>query len=195
VIGLLPAATAVAAVLRGGERPSVTFWVASIAGAVAVVGFVVLTSGGFGGLHLSDLLLLGAVASAAIGYSEGALLSRELGSWQTICWALILASPVMVGIAAFGLRDGWPQAGFGSWASFAYLAAVSMFLGFFAWYRGLAIGPISTVSQIQLVQPLFTIVWSALLLHEALGWEVWLGAAVVLACAATAVRARVSARG
>ena len=195
VIGLLPAATAVAAVIRGGERPSVAFWVASVAGAIAVVGFVVLTSGGFAGLHPSDLLLLGAVVAAAIGYSEGALLSRELGSWQTICWALLFALPVMVGVTILGLQGGWPQAGVGEWLSFAYLAVVSMFLGFFAWYRGLAIGPIATVSQIQLVQPVLTIVWSGLLLGELLGWQVWVGAAVVLACAATAVRARVAARG
>ena len=193
VIGLLPAATAIAAVIRGGERPSFLFWVASTAGAIAVVGFVVLTSGGFGGLHPSDFLLLGAVASAAIGYAEGALLSRELGSWQTICWSLIVVLPIMAGVTFLGLGDGWPQAGPEHWWSFAYLAVVSMFLAFFAWYRGLAIGPIATVSQIQLVQPVFTIVWSGVLLGEVLGWQVWLGAAVVLACAAVAVRARVAA--
>jgi drug/metabolite transporter (DMT)-like permease len=89
---------------------------------------------------------------------------------------------------------GWPEVGLPAWLAFAYLATVSMFLGFFAWYRGLAIGPISRVSQIQLVQPVFTIVWSALLLHEHLDWTVWAGAAIVVLCAATAVRSRVGVK-
>jgi len=191
VIGLLPVATAIAAVLRGGERPSLLFWLASSVGAVAVVGFVILTSGGFSGLHLADLLLLGAVALAAIGYSEGALLSRELGSWQTICWALIVGLPAMLPLALAGTAGGWPQADAASWASFAYLAVISQFVGFFAWYRGLAIGPIARVSQIQLIQPVMTIAWSALILGEQLTLLVLVGAVVVLLCAVTAVRSRI----
>lgn len=197
VIGLLPAATAMVAVLRAKERPSRAFWWASTAGVVAVIGFVAITAGGFAALEPADLLLVAAVALAAIGYAEGALLSRELGSWQTICWALLVALPVMVPLTVLGAasmieaHQGWPEVQLSTWLAFAYLAAVSMFLGFFAWYRGLAIGPISRVSQIQLVQPVFTIVWSALLLHEHLDWTVWAGAAIVVACAATAVRSRV----
>jgi len=191
VIGLLPVATAIAAVLRGGERPSLLFWLASSVGAVAVVGFVILTSGGFSGLHLADLLLLGAVALAAIGYAEGALLSRELGSWQTICWALIVGLPAMLPLALAGTAGGWPQADAASWASFAYLAVISQFVGFFAWYRGLAIGPIARVSQIQLIQPVMTIAWSALILGEQLTLLVLVGAVVVLLCAVTAVRSRI----
>ncbi|MGV8883479.1 MAG: DMT family transporter [Rhodoglobus sp.] len=197
VIGLLPAATAVAAVLRAKERPSRAFWWASAAGIVAVIGFVAITAGGLAALQPADLVLVAAVVCAAIGYAEGALLSRELGSWQTICWALLVSLPVMVPltvIAAASMIEanrGWPEVGPAAWLAFAYLAGVSMFLGFFAWYRGLAIGPISRVSQIQLVQPVFTIVWSALLLHEHLDWTVWAGAAIVVLCAATAVRSRV----
>jgi len=197
VIGLLPAATAVAAVIRAKERPSRAFWLASAAGVVAVIAFIALTAGGLAALQPADLLLVAAVALAAMGYAEGALLSRELGSWQTICWALIVALPVMVPLLLVAVslmvqaHSGWPSVGIEAWLAFAYLAAVSMFLGFFAWYRGLAIGPISRVSQIQLVQPVFTILWSALLLHERLDWTVWAGAAVVVLCAATAVRARV----
>ena len=197
VIGLLPAATAAAAVLRAKERPSRAFWWASAAGVVAVIGFVAISAGGIAALQPADLLLVAAVVSAAIGYAEGAMLSRELGSWQTICWALLVSLPVMVPLTVVGAASmieanhRWPEVGRQAWLAFAYLATVSMFLGFFAWYRGLAIGPISRVSQIQLVQPVFTIVWSALLLHEHLDWTVWAGAAVVVLCAATAVRSRV----
>jgi len=191
VIGLLPAATAVVAVLRARERPTPRFWLASGLGVAAVVGFVAVTAGGLDALQPADLLLVGAVALAAIGYGEGAMLSRELGSWQTICWALIVALPVMVPLMLAGLGSGWPQADAPAWLAFAYLAGVSMFLGFFAWYRGLAIGPIARVSQIQLVQPVLTIVWATLLLGERLDLVVLVGAVAVIACAATAVRARI----
>ena len=191
VIGLLPAATAVVAVLRARERPTPRFWLASDLGVAAVVGFVAITAGGLEALQPADLLLAGAVALAAIGYGEGALLSRELGSWQTICWALIVALPVMVPLMLVGLGSGWPRADAPAWLAFAYLAGVSMFLGFFAWYRGLAIGPIARVSQIQLVQPVLTIVWATLILGERLDLVVLVGAIAVIACAATAVRARI----
>jgi len=193
LIGLLPAATAIAAVIRAKERPSVAFWLSSGAGVVAVVAFIAVAGGGLGGLHLADLLLLGAVGLAAVGYAEGAMLSRELGSWQTICWALVVALPLMIPLAtSSAVADGWPRADAGHWLAFGYLAIISMFIGFFAWYRGLAIGPIAPVSQLQLVQPVLTIIWSGLIVGEHLDWLVWIGALVVIACAATAVRARVA---
>jgi drug/metabolite transporter (DMT)-like permease len=194
VIGLLPAATAVAAVIRARERPSLAFWLASGAGVLAVILFIALAAGGISGLRPGDLLLLGAVITAAIGYAEGAMLSREIGSWQTICWALVLVLPITVPVSlGVVVLSGWPQAGAPAWLAFGYMAVFSMFLGFFAWYRGLAIGPIANVSQIQLVQPVFTIVWSGLLLGERLDVLVWLGALIVIVCAAIAVRARVRA--
>ena len=193
VIGLLPAATAVVAVIRGKERPSLAFWLASGAGVLSVILFVAIAGGGLEGLRPGDLLLLGAVVTAAIGYAEGALLSREIGSWQTICWALVLALPMTTAATAVAIAPGWPQAGAAQWAAFGYMALFSMFLGFFAWYRGLAIGPIASVSQIQLVQPVLTIIWSALLLGEHLEWTVWVGALVVIVAAGVAVRARVRA--
>jgi drug/metabolite transporter (DMT)-like permease len=198
VVGLLPATTAVFAVLRGRERPGRRFWLATTAGVICVLAFVATSNGGLGGLHRSDLLLVGAIVLVAIGYAEGGLLSREIGSWQTICWALLLALPVMVPLAlvsvsAMAARSGhgWvPSAGADAWASFAYLGVISMFLGFFAWYRGLAIGPMAQVSQIQLAQPVMTIAWSALLLGESIGWLTAVAAVAVVACAAIAVRSR-----
>lgn len=189
-IGLLPAATAVAAVLRTRERPPLGFWIAASAGAVAAIAFIALAQGGLGAPHPADLLLVGAVLAAAVGYAEGGILAREIGAWQTICWALVLALPVMGAITALALAGaGWNPAPDGLW-SFAYLALVSMFLGFFAWYRGLGIGPMAQVSQVQLVQPVLTISWAALLLGEAITPAVVIGGAAVVACAALAVRQR-----
>jgi drug/metabolite transporter (DMT)-like permease len=190
VIALLPAATAVFAVLRGHERPPLPFWIFAALGAVAAITFASLQADGFGAPQWTDLLFFAAVLAAALGYSEGALLSRELGAWQTISWALVLAAPVMAVLTAIAWVQHPPDATGVEWASFAYLAAVSMFLGFFAWYRGLAIGPVARVSQVQLVQPVMTLAWAALLLGEQLTVPLLLGGLVVILCAAFAVRVR-----
>lgn len=190
VIALLPAATATVAVLRTGERPPAIFWAVAVLGSLAAIAFAVLQSGGAGQLHWADLLLLGAVACAAVGYAEGGLLARELGSWQTIAWALVLAAPAMLVLAVVSVQGQPPSATPSQWAAFGYLVVVSMFLGFFAWYRGLATGPMAQVSQIQLLQPVMSICWAALLLGEALTWPTVAGALAVILCAAAAVRIR-----
>lgn len=190
VIALLPAVTAVIAVLRTGERPKRSFWIAAGFGAVAAVAFAVIQGGGFGGLHLSDLLLFAAVIACAIGYAEGGLLSRKLGSWQTISWALVLASPLMILLTGISVVQQPPAGTLVEWGAFAYLAAVSMFLGFFAWYRGLATGPMAQVSRVQLTQPVMSILWAGLLLGEHIGWQTILGGVTVIGCALLAVRAR-----
>lgn len=194
VIGLLPAATAVAVVLRTRERPALSFWIFALLGAAAAVVFAALQNGGLGSLTGGDLLLFGAVIAAAIGYAEGGLLARELGSWQTISWALIVAAPLMAVLTVVSAIEQPPAATPVQWLAFAYLAAVSMFLGFFAWYRGLAIGPMAQVSQIQLVQPVMSIAWAAILLHEPIGWATAVGGLAVIACAALAVRTRLTDR-
>ncbi len=195
VIALLPAATAVLAVLRTDERPPRAFWCAAAAGAVAAVGFAVFGGGGFSGLHWPDLLLFGAVVAAAAGYAEGGLLARELGPWQTISWALVLSAPPMVTLSGIAIAAQPPTGSPAQWASFAYLGVVSMFLGFLAWYRGLAHGPMAQVSQIQLVQPVLTLGWAALLLGESVTWTTALGAGAVIACAGSAVRTRLGRPG
>jgi drug/metabolite transporter (DMT)-like permease len=191
VIALLPAATAVMAGIRGRERPPLSFWTTAAIGALAAVAFASLQGGGFGQLHWPDLLLFGAVGAAAVGYAEGGLLSRELGSWQTVSWALVLSSPLMIALTVASAVRQPPSGTPVEWAAFAYLAAVSMFLGFFAWYRGLAIGPMAQVGQVQLVQPVLSIAWAALLLREELTWPTVLGGVAVIACAGIAVRIRV----
>lgn len=192
VIALLPAATAVFAVIRGHERPPLPFWIFAALGAVAALVFASLQADGFGAPVWTDLLFFAAVIAAALGYSEGALLSRELGAWQTISWALVLAAPVMAVLTVIAWVQQPPDATGVEWASFAYLAAISMFLAFFAWYRGLAIGPVARVSQVQLVQPVMTLAWAALLLGEELTVPLLLGGLVVILCAALAVRVRLS---
>jgi drug/metabolite transporter (DMT)-like permease len=190
VIALLPAATATMAVLRGRERPPMAFWVSAGVGAVAAIGFASAQWGGMGHLRWSDLLLFGAVLAAAIGYAEGGLLARELGAWQTVSWALVLCSPLMVCLTVLSARTEPPAGTPAQWAAFAYLGVVSMFLGFFAWYHGLAIGPMAQVSQVQLVQPVLSICWAGLLLGERLTSTTILGGLVVILCAGAAVRAR-----
>jgi drug/metabolite transporter (DMT)-like permease len=192
VIALLPAATATAAVLRGRERPPLAFWLITGVGALAAIVFASMQSGGLGQLHWADVLLLGAVVAAAIGYAEGGLLARELGAWQTVSWALVLASPLMVFLGALSVAQQPPSATPVQWLAFAYLGVVSMFLGFFAWYRGLAIGPMAQVSQVQLIQPVLSICWAGLLLGESLTWTTSIGGLAVILCAGIAIRERLN---
>jgi drug/metabolite transporter (DMT)-like permease len=190
VIALLPAATAAMAVLRGHERPPVAFWVIAATGALVTMGVASAHSGGFGDLHWADLLLFGAVVAAAIGYAEGGLLARQLGAWQTVSWALVLSSPMMLALSSHAVAQDPVTASPVEWLAFAYLGAVSMFLGFFAWYRGLAIGPMAQVSQVQLVQPVLSITWAVLLLGEHVALVTVVGGLSVIACAGAAVRVR-----
>jgi drug/metabolite transporter (DMT)-like permease len=194
VIALLPAATATLAALRGHERPPPLFWVMAGLGAVAAMAFASAQWGGLGQLRWADLLLSGAVVAAAIGYAEGGLLAREIGAWQTVSWALVVCAPLMVFLAVLSATRQAPSGTPAQWAAFAYLGIVSMFLGFFAWYRGLAIGPMAQVSQVQLVQPVLTISWAGLLLGEDLTWITIVGGVVVVLCAGSAVRVRLDPR-
>ncbi|MDX2271823.1 MAG: DMT family transporter [Cyanobacteriota bacterium] len=166
ILGILPLATALAGVWRNRERPSWLFWLAGLVGSGAVLTFAWLS--GAGHWQWGDLLLLAAVAAAALGYAEGAKLSPHLGSWQVISWALVLSGPIL-GIpllwlmASLSLAASWQ-----AWLAFAYVSLVSQFLGFFAWYHGLALGGVARVGQIQLLQPFLTLGIAALFLGEPL---------------------------
>lgn len=164
VLGLLPLATAGAATWRTGERPALGFWLASMAGTAVVVGFALRT--GAGHLQAADLALLGAVLAAAVGYAEGGRLARDLGGWQVISWALVLAAPFLVLPMALTVQQHGLSGTFSAWLSLGYLGVVSQFLGFMPWYRGLALGGVAQVSQLQLLQPFLTILASGLLLGE-----------------------------
>ncbi|GAA3337509.1 DMT family transporter [Amorphoplanes nipponensis] len=195
VIAVLPAATAALAVLRGHERPPRAFWAAAGLGATAAVIFACARGDGAIRPHRADLLLLAAVLAAAAGYAEGGLLARELGAWQTVSWALVLCSPPMVLLTVLSIHRQSPHATPAQWTAFGYLAAVSMFLAFFAWYHGLAVGPMARVSQVQLVQPVLSLAWAGLLLGEHLGATTIAGGLVVVLCAAAAVRVRLGGGG
>ena len=165
VIGLLPAATAGWSLLRTGDRPSRRYWMFAALGVAAVTTLAIVKSS-TKDLAVGDLFLLAAVASASFGYTEGALVSREIGGWQTISWAVVFALPLTFGLALLGLgpvSSGDPAT---AWIGFAYLSIVSMYLGFFAWYAGLAMGGVARVSQVQLLQPIFSLTWAGLFLHE-----------------------------
>ncbi len=159
IVGLLPAATAVMAVLRAGERPSRAFWAASAAGLVAVLAFA--ATQGAAGIELADGLLLAGLLLCGLGYAEGGALGRELGGWQTICWALLVSLPVVAPVAAIAALSGDLSGDGDAWLGFAYVSLVSMFLAFFAWYGGLARGGVAKIGQVQLAQPCLTLVWSA----------------------------------
>jgi drug/metabolite transporter (DMT)-like permease len=189
VIAILPAATAVAAVARAHEHPTRRFWLAAGAGLLAVLAFVIAQ--GVSGPQLSDAFLLGAVALCAVGYAEGGALSRTLGGPTTICWALVWSAPLTATVTAVAVAlTGLHGVGATSWLGFAYVACVSMFLGFFAWYAGLARGGVARIGQVQLAQPVLTLGWSAVLLGEHVGPLTLVTALAVLACVAATQRAR-----
>ncbi|MEV4757106.1 DMT family transporter [Micromonospora sp. NPDC049559] len=190
VITVLPAMTAVFAVLRAGERPPPLFWVASAGGLLAVLTFLAASGAVGGALSPADLFLLVAVVLCGLGYAEGGALARELGGARTICWALLLSLPATVPITIVAALADPPRADAGTWLAFGYLAAVSAFLGFFAWYAGLARGGIAQVGQVQLAQPVLTLLWSALLLGETVTPASIAAALVVLACVVLTQRTR-----
>jgi drug/metabolite transporter (DMT)-like permease len=190
VVTVLPAITAVFAVLRAGERPPPLFWVAGVGGLLAVVAFLITTGAVHGALTAADLFLLAAVVLCGLGYAEGGALARELGGARTICWALQLSLPVTLLIALLAATAHPPRADAAGWSAFGYLTVISMFLGFFAWYAGLARGGIAQVGQIQLAQPVLTLLWSALLLGETVTAASIGAALVVVACVVLTQRTR-----
>jgi drug/metabolite transporter (DMT)-like permease len=196
VVAVLPASTAVFAVIRAGERPSAWFWVTSAVGLLATIAFAA-GPGAAGGLEFADALLLGAVVLCGLGYAEGGVLARDLGGANTICWALVLSLPITLPIAVVTLLATQPRAAATAWLGFGYVTVVSMFLGFFAWYAGLARGGVARVGQVQLAQPVLSLVWAVLLLGERVTSLTVATAFVVLVCvAATQLirrRARVTA--
>ena len=185
MLGILPLGTAVAGVLHAQDRPSRSFWIASIAGSATVIGYAIISGGG--GLHIADVALLGVVVAAALGYVEGGRLARTIGGWQVICWALVLAAPVLVVPVALVVQTHGIAASPQAWLGFAYVSVVSMFLGFDAWYRGLALGGVARVGQLQLLQPFFTIGASAVLLGERIT-TLTIGVACVVAAIVAAGR-------
>jgi drug/metabolite transporter (DMT)-like permease len=148
-IGLLPLATAIFGVIRGGERPQPAFWVFSIIGSALVAGFAFFNQNEVSAI--ADFLMIGAITVCGLGYAEGAKLSRKLGGWQVISWALVFSLPVMATLTILNWPATFQGIGAPAWAGLAYVSIFSMLIGFIFWYRGLALGGIAAVGQLQLL--------------------------------------------
>ncbi|MBT0670151.1 DMT family transporter [Novosphingobium profundi] len=186
-LGLLPLSTAIFGVVRGGERPSAAFWGFALLGALAVGGFALGRDAATSAL--GDGLMIAAIAVCGLGYAEGAVLTRALGGWQVISWALVLSIPfALVGTVAF-----WPLAGLGgvapaSWLGLGYVSVFSMLIGFIFWYRGLSLGGIARVGQLQLLQPFLGLGLAAFLLREHVAPSMLVATLIVVGCVAGAKR-------
>ncbi|RDV01882.1 DMT family transporter [Undibacter mobilis] len=185
-VGLLPLATAMFGVVRGGERPKPAFWLFSVLGAAVVAGFALRNSDGAS--VAGDFLMVAAILLCGLGYAEGATLSRRLGGWQVISWALLMSLPAMAAIAFATMPETWGGVGVPAWLALGYVSVFSMLVGFIFWYRGLARGGIAAVGQLQLLQPFFGLMLAALLLHEAVAWSMIASTAIVVLCVAGAKR-------
>lgn len=183
-IGLLPLATAIFGVLRGGERPRPAFWLFSCLGSALVAGFAL--SQGVTASPIGDLLMLAAIIVCGLGYAEGANLSRRLGGWQVISWALVLSLPIMLVLTFITMPPSLAGIGGAAWVGLAYVSLFSMLIGFVFWYRGLAQGGIAAVGQLQLLQPFFGLVLAASLLHEPVSAMMLVVTVAVVLCVAGA---------
>jgi len=182
MLGILPLATVAASAVFAGERPSLAFWICSAVGAAAVVLFAVLQSGFK--LQMADVLLVGSVLSAAIGYAIGGQLSKDLGGSNVISWALVISLPVLIPPIIYIWSDLPATVSRNVWISFLYVAVFSQFLGFFAWNKGMALSGIARVGQLQLLQPFITLAAASVLLGEALTWMTFGFASFVVAIVA-----------
>jgi drug/metabolite transporter (DMT)-like permease len=183
VNGLQPLCVAIYAAWLSHERPSKAFWASAIVGSAIVIAFALQAGGG--ALQSGDLLMLVAVGIGALGYAEGARLARQIGGWQVICWALVVSAPFLLAPVAW---LGWEQhvthpgpVALKTWLAFGYVTVFSQFIGFFAWYAGLAMGGTARVGQVQLLQIFFTMAFSALFFGETVAPITWIFAAAVIA--------------
>ncbi len=179
LFAVLPLATAVAATLLLGERPSFGFWLTALVGGSLVLVFALIQSGGT--LQAGDLLLLLSVLAGALGYAEGGRLAAEIGGWRVICWAVIVGAPSSLLVVILFVNPVEAQVPFSAWMAFGYVAFISQLVGFFAWYKALALGGVAKVGQIQLLMPFFTLLGAFLLLDEALSLTYFLFAGAVVA--------------
>lgn len=181
-LGMLPMSTAVFAVVRGGEKPNSIFWLFSILGSLLVIGFAVLQGGTSS--PIGNILMLIAILLCGLSYAEGAKLSKSLGGWQVISWAVVLSLPVSLFMMISAAPTHPELIGIDAWIGVAYLGVFSMFLGFVFWYKGLAQGGIASVGQLQLLQPFFGLALAATLLQEHVSSNMILVTIGVILCVA-----------
>ena len=177
-IGLLPLATAIFGVLRGGERRSFDFL-----GCRQHPRSRICSAARRESSPLGDTYMIASIIVCGLGYAEGARLSRRLGNWQVISWALVLSLPLMFILSFCFMPDSWSNIGAPALLSLAYVSIFSMLIGFVFWYRGLAQGGIAAVGQLQLLQPFFGLLLP-MILHEKAGWELAAVNVGVIACVA-----------
>ena len=192
IAAFMPLTTALIAVLRTRERVSWQFWLAAGAGTAALLAFALSRGGAEGGDALADALVAGAVVASSWCYVEGASVTKAMPGWQVISWVVVLALPITVpaSVAIWLVTHTHHDPTAGAWTSLALLGVSSMYLGFFAWYRGLALAGIARGGQVQQLQALLTLAWSALLLREHVTRVTVLAAVAVIVCVVWAQRAR-----
>jgi len=186
-LALLPLCTALFAKLRTGEHPSKRFWAASLAGSAAVIAFAVTHSAGsagVGAIRTGDAVLFLSVIASSLGYAEGARLTRVMPGWEVTSWSIVMGAPFMVIPAVMAVRTYGMSAPPSAWYGLAYVCIVSQWLGMFAWYKGLAIGGIAHIGQLQLFQPFCTILFAAVLLAEPITIGTLIAALAVVASVA-----------
>lgn len=184
-VGLLPLSTAFFAVLCGGEKPTKLFWLFATLGSSLVIGFMLYENKSLS-IHLGDLYMLAAIFVCGLGYAEGGKLSRKLGGWQVICWALIVALPIMLVCSLYYFPHDFSNVTWKENLALIYVSLFSMLIGFIFWYKGLALGGIAKVGQIQLIQPFIGLVLSAILLGEHVSLSMIIVSTAVVACVAMA---------
>lgn len=184
-VSLLPLATAIFAVLRGGEKPNQFFWIFAVLGSAVVFAYMFFISGDTS-LGIGDFYMLMAIIFCGFGYAEGGVLSRKIGGWQVICWALILSLPFMLFLTIFYMPTSFHNISASAVVGLIYVSLFSMLIGFFFWYKGLAQGGIAAISQLQLLQPLMGLAIAAALLHEHVSWSMLVVTAATLLCVAAA---------
>ncbi|WP_213066372.1 DMT family transporter [Acinetobacter oleivorans] len=184
-VSLLPLATAIFAVLRGGEKPNQFFWIFAVLGSAVVFAYMFFISGDTS-LGIGDFYMLMAIIFCGFGYAEGGVLSRKIGGWQVICWALILSLPFMLLLTIFYMPASFQSVSPSALVGLIYVSLFSMLIGFFFWYKGLAQGGIAAISQLQLLQPLMGLGIAAVLLHEHVSWSMLVVTAATILCVAAA---------
>jgi drug/metabolite transporter (DMT)-like permease len=192
ITGLLPLATAVVATMYSSEKPSKAFWLTALAGSLVVISYALWQSRG--ALTMGDTSMLAAIVLCAFGYARGGKLAQSIGGWQAISWALVCAAPLvaipltwlaftsggLLASAQVGPLTSAPSISAISWLAFAYVSVFSQLIGFFFWYGGMAIGGVARVSQVQLLQMFFTLVFAGLINQESVGWQTWIIALIVV---------------
>lgn len=181
-LALLPLSTAIFAVIRGGEKPRPIFWLFSIIGSLLVMGYAI-SQGGASSIS-ADLLMIASVIVCGLGYAEGATLTKALGGWQVICWALIVSLPPMLILSFILMPEELATISVSAWIGLGYVSLFSMLIGFIFWYKGLSQGGIAAVGQLQLLQPFFGLGLAAVLLHESVNLLMLLVTIGVIFCVA-----------